>query len=100
MIRQRISKDLRKRKSFYKYELQRQLVKSFCCDRNVPLSVREFIYTHNADYTKSTSSVQLKNRCVLTGRAKAVYRLFKLSRLMFRKLASNGMIPGIRKASW
>ena len=100
MKQQRIFKDLRKRKLFYKHELQRQLAKSLCYDRTTPLLVRDLIWSYIGSFPKSASSVQIKNRCVLTGRAKAVYRLFKLSRLMFRKLASNGMIPGIRKSSW
>lgn len=41
-----------------------------------------------------------RNRCELTGRSRGVYRKFKLSRNMLRKLAMMGLIPGIRKASW
>ncbi|MBN1257073.1 MAG: type Z 30S ribosomal protein S14 [Planctomycetes bacterium] len=40
------------------------------------------------------------NRCQLCGRPKAVYRKFQICRLCFRKLASNGQIPGLVKASW
>ncbi len=39
-------------------------------------------------------------RCQLCGRSRAVYRKFRVCRLCFRKLASEGMIPGVRKASW
>ena len=39
-------------------------------------------------------------RCEHCGRARAVYRKFHLCRICFRELASNGMIPGVRKASW
>lgn len=39
-------------------------------------------------------------RCELCGRQRAVYRKFRLCRLCFRKLALDGMIPGVRKASW
>ncbi len=39
-------------------------------------------------------------RCELCGRSRAVYRKFKLCRLCFRKLALEGKIPGVRKASW
>jgi small subunit ribosomal protein S14 len=44
--------------------------------------------------------VQLKTRCELTGRTRAVYRKFKLSRLKFRELAHQGILPGVAKASW
>ncbi|HUW57064.1 MAG TPA: type Z 30S ribosomal protein S14 [Planctomycetota bacterium] len=39
-------------------------------------------------------------RCQLCGRARAVYRKFKICRICFRNLARHGMIPGVRKASW
>ena len=39
-------------------------------------------------------------RCERCGRARAVYRKFHLCRICFRELASNGMIPGVMKASW
>jgi small subunit ribosomal protein S14 len=39
-------------------------------------------------------------RCELCGRARAVYRKFRICRLCFRKLASEGKIPGVVKASW
>ncbi len=44
--------------------------------------------------------VRVRNRCELTGRPRAFYRDFKLSRNKFRELANNGLIPGVTKASW
>jgi len=49
---------------------------------------------------KNASRVRLKNRCQLTGRPKGYMRYFGLSRIMFRDMALNGMIPGVKKASW
>jgi len=49
---------------------------------------------------RNSNPVRLKNRCSVTGRARGFYRKFGLSRLTFRKLALEGKIPGIRKASW
>ena len=39
-------------------------------------------------------------RCELCGRSRAVYRKFRICRICFRKLALDGLIPGVRKASW
>lgn len=39
-------------------------------------------------------------RCEICGRVRAVYRKFRLCRVCFRRLAHQGMIPGVRKASW
>jgi ribosomal protein S14 len=44
--------------------------------------------------------IRVRNRCNLCGRSRAVYRKFGVCRICFRKMASDGMIPGVRKASW
>jgi len=44
--------------------------------------------------------IKVTRRCHLCGRARAVYRKFGCCRICFRRLASDGMIPGVRKASW
>jgi small subunit ribosomal protein S14 len=49
---------------------------------------------------KNASSVRLHNRCKITGRPKGYMRQFGISRIQFREMASNGLIPGIKKASW
>ena len=49
---------------------------------------------------RDTSAIRLRNRCQLTGRARGYLRRFKLSRLSFREMASQGLIPGVVKASW
>jgi len=49
---------------------------------------------------KNASPVRLHNRCKLTGRPKGYMRQFGVSRVMFREMANNGLIPGVRKASW
>jgi len=49
---------------------------------------------------KNASPVRLHNRCRLTGRPKGYMRQFGVSRINFREMALNGLIPGIRKASW
>lgn len=41
-----------------------------------------------------------RNRCKLCGRPRAVYRKFGICRICFRNLASGGLIPGVKKASW
>ena len=42
----------------------------------------------------------MHNRCKLTGRPKGYIRQFGISRIQFREMASNGLIPGVKKASW
>jgi small subunit ribosomal protein S14 len=50
--------------------------------------------------SKPKFNVRRYTRCELCGRARAVYRKFKVCRLCFRKLANEGKIPGVKKASW
>ncbi|PZX64779.1 30S ribosomal protein S14 [Hydrotalea sandarakina] len=49
---------------------------------------------------KNASPVRLKNRCQLTGRPRGYMRYFGISRVVFRDMALNGKIPGVKKASW
>ena len=48
----------------------------------------------------NSSKVRLRNRCQMTGRPRGYYRKFKMSRLCFREMATDGLIPGVTKASW
>ena len=49
---------------------------------------------------KNSSSVRLTNRCQVTGRSRAYYRKFGISRLVLREMALRGEIPGVKKSSW
>ena len=49
---------------------------------------------------KNASPVRLHNRCKMTGRPKGYIRVFGISRIQFREMASAGLIPGVKKASW
>lgn len=49
---------------------------------------------------RNSSPVRLKNRCAITGRSRGYMRAFGLSRILFRELAREGKIPGVKKASW
>jgi small subunit ribosomal protein S14 len=49
---------------------------------------------------KNASPIRMHNRCKLTGRPKGYMRQFGVSRVTFRELANQGLIPGVRKASW
>jgi len=49
---------------------------------------------------KNSSPCRKHNRCSLTGRPKGYMRAFGLSRIQFREMASQGLIPGVKKASW
>ena len=49
---------------------------------------------------RNSNATRLTNRCLLSGRAKGVLRGFGISRHFFRELAHEGLLPGLKKASW
>ena len=49
---------------------------------------------------RDSSATRMHNRCFLTGRPKAFFRDFGLSRHVLREMAHEGLLPGVRKASW
>ena len=57
-------------------------------------------YAALAQLPRNASPVRLVNRCRISGRRRAFIRKYGVSRLTFRELALNGLIPGVTKASW
>jgi small subunit ribosomal protein S14 len=57
-------------------------------------------YAALAKLPRDSSATRLHNRCSVTGRSRAYYRKFGISRLVLRELALQGKIPGVTKASW
>ena len=53
-----------------------------------------------AELPRNGNPTRVRNRCELTGRSRAYYRKFRLSRIMLRELANKGLIPGVVKSSW
>jgi small subunit ribosomal protein S14 len=49
---------------------------------------------------RNSNPIRMHNRCKLTGRPKGYMRQFGISRITFREMASSGLIPGVKKASW
>ena len=53
-----------------------------------------------AEMPRNSAKIRIRNRCELSGRPRAFYRKFRLSRIALRELASSGQIPGMVKSSW
>jgi small subunit ribosomal protein S14 len=58
------------------------------------------VYKKLQKLPKNSAPVRKRNRCWATGRSRAFYRDFGLSRHVLREMAHEGLIPGLRKASW
>jgi len=57
-------------------------------------------YQALARMPKNSAATRMHNRCSITGRPKGYMRDFGISRIQFREMANQGLIPGIKKASW
>ena len=95
-----IQRDRKRRALVQKYELKRLKLKNIINSTELPMQLRWEATLKLAKLPKNSSKVRIKNRCLITGRAHGVYRDFKVSRIVFRQLASNGQLSGIRKSSW
>lgn len=79
---------------------KRQELKKIAADMNLSEEERHAARIAINKMPRDSSPVRLRNRCQLTGRARGYLRQFKLSRLTFREMALNGLIPGVTKSSW
>jgi small subunit ribosomal protein S14 len=79
---------------------KRATLKDIVMDRTLPVEDRFEATMRLAQLPRNGAKVRVKLRCAMTGRARANYRKFKLSRIAVRDLASSGQIPGMVKASW
>ena len=95
-----IEKNKRRERMAKRFEPKRQRLKDVIMDRTATAEDRFAAQLKLAEMPRNGAKIRVRNRCELTGRSRAVYRRFKLSRIMLRKLASEGLIPGVTKSSW
>lgn len=98
MIRS-LEKDKKKRLSFSKLESSRKVLKSILCNLELPMPLRIRASLALTNLCRNSSFTRIRKRCALTGRGRFILGSFHLSRLMIRKLARDGLIPGLRKSS-
>ncbi|AQS87597.1 30S ribosomal protein S14 [Neoasaia chiangmaiensis NBRC 101099] len=79
---------------------KRTALKNIIMDRSLPVEERFDASLKLAELPRNGSRVRVRLRCELSGRPRANYRKFKLSRVALRDLASAGQIPGMVKSSW
>ncbi len=82
------------------YKERRAVLKKATVDLSLSLEDRMAAQAKLSDLPKNSSAVRVRNRCSQTGRARGFLRFFGVSRIVFRELASAGLLPGVRKASW
>ncbi len=95
-----VERDKKRRRLAKQFAAKRARLKKVACDRNLPLEERFVAQLALAKLPRNSAKVRIHNRCDLTGRPRAFYRKFRLSRVALRDLASTGQIPGMTKSSW
>ena len=95
-----VNKNKRREKMAKQYAAKRATLKARAVDDQLTPADRFEARIKLAELPRNSSPTRIRNRCELTGRPRAVYRKFKLSRLALRQLASLGALPGVVKSSW
>ncbi len=98
-MKYRLFKDRRRRLLFSLFERRRNVLRSLVENFSLPAALRGQAYRALLLLPRDSSPTRTRNRCTLTGRSRSVFRHFGLSRLRFRKLALEGKLVGIKKAT-
>jgi len=95
-----INRDNRRKALIEKYAERREALRKRLNDPNVEVDEKLEIQKQFAKMPRNSCSTRLNRRCSVSGRSKAYYRKFGISRIALRDLALRGQLPGVRKSSW
>ena len=95
-----INKNERRKKLVKKYAGRYARLKAIADDESKDETERLIARLKLAEIPRNGNPTRVRNRCEITGRSRAYYRKFRLSRIMLRELANKGLIPGVTKSSW
>ena len=95
-----INRDIKRAKLIEKYAPKRAALKAIIDDQSKSDEARYQARLELQQLPRNSSPTRLRNRCVVTGRSRGVYKQFGLTRHKVREMALRGEIPGMTKASW
>jgi small subunit ribosomal protein S14 len=95
-----IEKNKRRARLAKQYAGRRARLKKIAMDKTVTMEERFAATLKLAELPRNSAKIRVRNRCEVTGRPRAYYRKFKMSRIAVRDLGSKGLIPGLMKSSW
>lgn len=95
-----VEKNKNRRLLVKKLAAKRLVLKDIVNDKALTIEERFNAQLKLSKLPRNSSKIRIRNRCELSGRPRAFYRKFKLSRIALRDLASIGQIPGMIKSSW
>lgn len=95
-----INNNLKKRALVDSKKKTRQMLSDIVNNKEASFEDRIRAVHKLAEMPRNSSKTRIRNRCLLSGRARGYYRKFQVSRIALRELGNLGMIPGVTKASW
>ena len=95
-----VNKNEARRKLVAKTARKLAKLKAKANDTSVDETERLIARLKMAELPRNGNPTRIRNRCELTGRSRAYYRKFRLSRIMLREMGNKGLIPGLTKSSW
>ena len=96
----KVVKNIQRERMVERYSDKRQKLKAIVKDPKSTYTEKRLAYQKLEKMPRDANPIRLRNRCNLTGRPRGVYRRFCLCRISLREMVNNGLIPGVRKASW
>jgi small subunit ribosomal protein S14 len=95
-----INKNNRRAKMIKRDAGKRAALKAIIMNKEVAIEERFAAQVKLSEMPRNGAANRHRNRCELTGRARGVYRKFRLSRIKLRELGGFGKVPGLTKSSW
>ena len=96
----KLARNAQRQELVARYAERRAALKAIIRNENSTPEARADAYAKLRKLPRDSSAVRIRNRCSMSGRPRAFVRQFGLSRVALREMALNGLIPGVRKASW
>lgn len=95
-----IERNNKRRGMVKEFSSRRTKLKAVIMNKETPMDERFEAQMKLNKLPRNSAEIRVRNRCLITGRPRAFYGKFKMSRLALRDLASKGQIPGVIKSSW
>ncbi|KAF4122891.1 small subunit ribosomal protein S14 [Geosmithia morbida] len=96
----RVVRDHTKRTVVERFEPERQALRYIIRNTTLPARMRAEAQLQLSQMSNYTRPTQIRNRCIMGGRTRGVFRDFKMTRYNFRMEAMAGNLPGVKRASW
>ena len=96
----KVAGNKRRRKIAAKYAEKRAELKKIIADPEATEEAKDEAQIAMQKMPRDASKTRIRNRCAVTGRPRAYYRKFGLSRIALRELGLRGEVPGLTKSSW